>query len=311
MTPISSSSTPSTSSTVSTPLTDHRSASLGAVLRFEWVKLRGRRITWVPFLMIAIVIGLIVTVFHHFQFSYAKKIFSTFGLVFQHKEQFVNGYYMSAHAMNPIFQILMPIFISVASGLMIAGEAEHGTLRACLVRPVSRGRLLGAKFITLAGYALVLSFFAIVLLLGLGFLNFGTGNLYSLNILFNNGQEGASTVPAAEVPLRFVTAWLLATAGQMILAALALLISSLVESAAMAYVITLSIYFAFLALRSFPFLEWLYPYLFVTHMLRWQQCFGSYVRTGDIYVSLIHLAGYLIALLAAAVLLFEQRDVKS
>jgi len=288
-----------------------RAASLGSVLRFEWVKLRGRRITWVPFLMITIVVALIVTVFHHVHFNYAKKIFATFQLMFQRKEQFVNGYYMSAHAMNPIFQILMPIFISVASGLMVAGEAEHGTLRACLVRPVGRGRLLAGKFIVLAGYALALSLFAIVLLLGLGMLNFGTGNLYSLNILFNNGQEGASTVPAAEVPLRFMLAWLLATAGLLVLSALALLISSLVESAAMAYVITLSIYFAFLALRAFPFLEWLYPYLFVTHMLRWQQCFSSYVKTGEIYVSLLHLAGYLIALLAAAVLLFEQRDIKS
>jgi hypothetical protein len=92
----------------------------------------------------------------------------------------------------------------------------------------------------------------------------------------------------------------------MVLSALALLISSLVESAAMAYVITLSVYFSFLALRSFPFLEWLYPYLFVTDMLRWQQCISSYVKTGEIYVSLDHLAGYLIAFLAAAVLLFEQ-----
>jgi len=289
----------------------HRSASLGSVLRFEWVKLRGRRITWVPFLMTAIIVLLIVTVFHHLQFSYARKIFSSFQLVFQSKEQFVNGYYMSAHAMNPIFQILMPIFISVASGLMVAGEAEHGTLRACLVRPVSRGRLLLGKFIILAGYALALSLFAILLLLSTGVLNFGTGNLYSLNILFNNGQEGASTVPAADVPLRFMLAWLLATAGLMVLSALALLISSLVESAAMAYVITLSVYFSFLALRSFPFLEWLYPYLFVTHMLRWQQCISSYVKTDEIYVSLVHLAGYLIAFLTAAVLLFEQRDVKS
>jgi ABC-2 type transport system permease protein len=286
-------------------------SGLGAVLRFEWVKLRGRRITWVPFLMLAIVVVLIVTVFHHIQFSYAKKIFASFQLIFRRKEEFVNGYYMTVHAMNPIFQLLVPIFISVASGLMVAGEAEQGTLRACLVRPVSRGQLLLGKFIILAGYGLVISCFAIVLLAALGVLNFGTGNLYTLNILFSNGQEGASTVPAAEVPLRLVMAWLLATAGMMVLAALALLVSSLVESAAMAYVITLSIYLSFLTLHSFPFLEWLRPYLFVTHMLRWQQCFFSYVKTGEVYVSLIHLAGYLTAFLAAAVLLFEQRDIKS
>lgn len=287
------------------------SASLGAVLRFEWAKLMGRRITWVPFLILAAMAALIVTVFHYFEFNYARKIFSTFQLIFRNKREFVNGYFMTAHAMNHVFQGLMPIFICVASGLMVAGEAEQGTLRASLIRPVSRTRLLLGKFILLAAYALALSLFAITLLVGIGVLNFGTGNLYTLNFLFNNGQEGASTVPAAEVPVRLVMAWLLATAGQMVLAALALLISALVDTAAMAYMVTLSIYFAFLTLRFLPFLDWLYPYLFVTHMLRWQQCLASYVKTGEIYVSLVHLAGYLVVFLAAAVLLFEERDVKS
>jgi ABC-2 type transport system permease protein len=282
-----------------------------ALLRFEWTKMLGRRITWVPFLVLAIVVTLVVTVFHRVEFKYQRRIFESFQITFQNKSDFVNGYYMTAHAMNPIFQMLIPIFIAVASGLMLAGEAEQGTLRACLIRPVVRRRLILGKFVMLCGYALALSYFVLALLVCAGILNFGTGNLYTLNILFNNGQEGASVVNAADAPMRFVLAGLLASAGMAVLAALALLISALVDTAAMAYVITLSVYFAFLTLRSFPFLEWLYPYLFVTHMLRWQQCFYSNVKLGEIYVSLIHLGGYLIALLAAAIFLFEERDIKS
>jgi ABC-2 type transport system permease protein len=282
-----------------------------ALLRFEWTKMLGRRITWVPFLVLSIVVTLVVTVFHRVEFKYQRRIFESFQITFQNKSDFVNGYYMTAHAMNPIFQMLIPIFIAVASGLMLAGEAEQGTLRACLIRPVVRRRLILGKFVMLCGYALALSYFVLALLVCAGILNFGTGNLYTLNILFNNGQEGASVVNAADAPMRFVLAGLLASAGMAVLAALALLISALVDTAAMAYVITLSVYFAFLTLRSFPFLEWLYPYLFVTHMLRWQQCFYSNVKLGEIYVSLIHLGGYLIALLAAAIFLFEERDIKS
>lgn len=289
-----------------TPLREY-----GALLRFEWTKMFGRRITWVPFLVLAIVVALVVTVFHRVEFKYQRRIFESFQITFQSKTDFVNGYYMTAHAMNPIFQMLIPIFIAVASGLMLAGEAEQGTLRACLIRPVVRRRLILGKFVMLCGYALALSYFVLTLLVCAGILNFGTGNLYTLNILFNNGQEGASVVTAAEAPLRFLLAGLLASAGMAVLAALALLISALVDTAAMAYVITLSVYFAFLTLRSFPFLEWLYPYLFVTHMLRWQQCFYSSVKAGEIYVSLIHLGGYLVALLAAAIFLFEERDIKS
>jgi ABC-type transport system involved in multi-copper enzyme maturation permease subunit len=289
-----------------------RAGSLGAVLRFEWTKLTGRRVTWVPFIVLALVVTVIVTVFHHLRFTHMSELFvKALKLASLQKDEFVNGYYMTAHAMNPIFQGLMPIFISIASGMMVAGEAEQGTLRACLIRPVSRWRLLTGKFIILGGYSLALSFFVLTLLVVAGLLNFGTGNLYTLNILFHNGQDGASFVPAAELPARFLAAGLIAAAGMMVLSALALLISALVDTAAMAYVLTLSIYFAMLTLRTLPFLDWLYPYLFVTHMLRWQQCFDAFMKTGEIYVSLIHLAGYLIGLFTAAVLLFEQRDIKT
>lgn len=292
-------------------LRDRSGGSFLDLLRFEGVKLRARRISCVPFVVLALVVTLIVIVFHHLQFNHMITLFRGAQLNFKGKEEFINAYYMAAHAMNPAFQLLIPVFITVAGGLMVAGEAEVGTLRACLVRPVSRGRLLLSKFCWLGVYALALSFFYLALLIAMGVANFGTGNLYTLNILFHNGQQGVSVIPAAEVPLRFFYAGLLASSGMMVLASMALLVSALVESAAMAYIVTLSIYFAVLTLRAFPALDWLYPYLFVTHMMRWQQCFYDYMKIGDITVSLVHQAGYLIVFLTAAVLLFEERDIQS
>jgi len=282
-----------------------------ALLQFEWTKMTGRRITWVPFIMLTLIVALVVTVFYKVEFKMQRKLFDTAAFSFKDKSEFVNGYFMTAHAMNPIFQMLIPIFVAVASGLMLAGEAEHGTLRACLIRPVTRRRLILSKFVMLSGYAFAISAFIVAMLAGAGILNFGTGNLYTLNIFFNNGQDGASMVPAAEMPLRLALAAVIATLGMMVLSALALLISALVDTAAMAYVITLSVYFAFLTLRTFPFLDWLYPYLFVTHMHRWQQCFYSHIRTGEILVSVLHLTAYAFVFLAAAVLLFEERDIKT
>jgi ABC-type transport system involved in multi-copper enzyme maturation permease subunit len=284
---------------------------LQALLAFEIVKLRGRRITWVPYMVLALIVGLIVAVFYNAQFKRPLADFQKASLGFTRKEEFVNGYYMAAHAMNPIFQLIIPIFIAVASGLMIAGESESGTLRACLIRPVRRRDLIMSKFTVLSAYALTLCVFFLVLVIGAGVLNFGQGDLLTLNFLFHNGDMGVSIVPSEEVPLRFLLAGLIATMGMMVLAALALMISALVETAAMSYIVTLSIYFSVLTLRLFPALDWLYPYLFVSHMMRWQQCFYSYVKVGDIYVSLIHLAFYLIAFLSAAVLLFNEKDIKT
>jgi ABC-2 type transport system permease protein len=281
------------------------------VLWFEWVKMKGRRIYWVAFLVLALVVALIVTVFHHVEFKHMMALFQVMHLNLSRKQDFVNAYYMAAHAMNPVFQLLIPIFITVAAGLMVAGEAEGGTLRACLVRPVARRRLLLTKFGLLALYSLALSFFYLTLLLSAGVLNFGTGSLYTLNVFFHNGQEGVSTVVAADVPLRFVYAGVLASMGMTVLASLALLVSALVETSAMAYVVTLSIYFAAMTLRLLGGLDWLYPYLFVTHMMRWQQCFYAEPKWGDIYVSMIHLGAYVIVFLAAAIFLFDERDIKS
>jgi ABC-2 type transport system permease protein len=282
-----------------------------ALLSFEIVKLRGRRITWVPYVVLALLVTLIVAVFYKLQFKQPLTLFQQANLGVTRKEDFVNGYYMAAHAMNPIFNLLIPIFVAVASGLMIAGEAEAGTLRACLIRPVRRRDLILSKFTVLSAYALTLCVFFLVIVIGAGIFNFGTGNLLTLNMFFNNGELGASIIPEAEVPIRFVLAGLIATLGVMVLSALALMVSALVETAAMAYVITLSIYFTVLTLRMFPAIDWLYPYLFVTHMMRWQQCFYSYVKTGDIYVSIVHLMFYLIAFLSAAVLLFNEKDIKT
>jgi len=264
------------------------------LLRFEGAKLRARRISWVPFMVLAIVVVLVVIVFHRLQFNHMLALFQNAQLGLTSKADFVNGYFMAALAMNPVFHMLIPLFIAVAGGLMVAGEAEAGTLRACLVRPVSRGRLLLSKFCWLAVYSLALSFFYLILLIALGIANFDTGDLYTLNVIFHNGQHGVSTILSEDVPTRFFCAGLLASAGMTVLASLALLISALVESAAMAYIITLSVYFVEMTLYAFPALDWLYPYLFVTHMNRWQQCFYEHMKMGDIYVSLIHLAGYLI-----------------
>jgi len=282
-----------------------------AFLRFETVKMFHRRITWVPFGVIVIVVALVVAVFHYSDFKTQLTFLKAMNLPVKEKKDFVNGYLMAVATLNPVSQILLPLFIAVAAGLMIAGEAEGGTLRACLIRPVSRTRLILGKFIVLGGYGLLLSYFYLGLVLTAGLINFGRGDLYLLNVFFNNGREGYAVITPDEAPYRFLLAGLLLACGMMVLASLAILVSALSRTAAMAYVISLSIYNIFLTLRALQFLEWLYPYLFVTHMLRWQQCFSENVQWGEIYVSLVHLAAYLAVFLCSAVLLFEEKDVTS
>ncbi|HLX61199.1 MAG TPA: ABC transporter permease subunit [Planctomycetota bacterium] len=281
-----------------------------ALFRFEWTKMAGRRITWVPFIVVLLVATIIVVAVHNSEFKFPRMAFEREGKHFGNKSEFVNGYFVASGTLWAMFEMLLPIFISVASGLMVAGEVEQGTLRACLIRPVSRARLILSKFAMLWVYAMLISLFAVSTLTLLDVANFGRGTVYLMNGQFHNG-EGYSTITVDEAPIRLAWAWLLGSLGMTVLASLALLISSLVETAAMSYVVTLSVYFAFMILRQFPFLEWMYPYLFVTHMLRWQQVFFSEIKWGDIYVSVIHEFAYIVTFLSAAVMLFKERDIKS
>ena len=60
-----------------------------------------------------------------------------------------NGLLMPAAALALILPIFLPVAVAVIAGDAIAGEAEAGTLRYLLVRPVPRTTLLVAKLATI------------------------------------------------------------------------------------------------------------------------------------------------------------------
>jgi ABC-2 type transport system permease protein len=91
-----------------------------------------------------------------------------------------NGYlaaeYMSALTVAlcmlwPQVALLMPLYVTLVGGDLVAKEVEDGTLRMILSRPVSRLRLLLVKW--LAGMI-----FTIVLVLALGVIALGFARLY-------------------------------------------------------------------------------------------------------------------------------------
>src|SRR5262245_34192122 len=56
-----------------------------------------------------------------------------------------NGALFPAAALALVLPLFLPVAVSVMAGDTVAGEANHGTLRYLLIRPVGRTRLLVAK----------------------------------------------------------------------------------------------------------------------------------------------------------------------
>ena len=59
----------------------------------------------------------------------------------------LNGYLVTYFALNTLW-IHIPILIVIVTGDLVSGEAAAGTYRMYLTRPVSRGTVITAKFIT-------------------------------------------------------------------------------------------------------------------------------------------------------------------
>jgi ABC-2 type transport system permease protein len=77
-----------------------------------------------------------------------------------------NGTLFPAAALALILPIFLPVATAVIAGDTIAGEANAGTLRYLLVRPVSRSWLLFSKLVTVV----VFVFLAVLVVAGIGFL---------------------------------------------------------------------------------------------------------------------------------------------
>ncbi len=81
-----------------------------------------------------------------------------------------NGALFPAAALAIVLPLFLPVSVAMVAGDSIAGEAQAGTLRYLLVRPVGRGRLLVAKLVTLVAFTLtaVLAVAASAFVLGVG-----------------------------------------------------------------------------------------------------------------------------------------------
>jgi ABC-2 type transport system permease protein len=92
-----------------------------------------------------------------------------------------NGALYPAAALALVLPLFLPIAVSVVAGEAVAGEAQQGTLRYLLLRPVGRTTLLVAKLVSIVVYVAL----AVVIVAGVAYVVgthlFGTAPLPSLS----------------------------------------------------------------------------------------------------------------------------------
>src|SRR5690606_27202985 len=91
----------------------------------------------------------------------------------------LNGYLVTYIVLQSLL-IHIPLLVALVAGDVLAGEANMGTLRLLLTKPVSRYRLVLVKFAASVLYSLLLLIWLAVVGLGLSLLLFGEGDMINL-----------------------------------------------------------------------------------------------------------------------------------
>jgi len=202
--------------------------------------------------------------------------------------------------------VIQPFFLPLAAGLLsgdaIAGEAQGGTLRYLLVRPVSRPRLVLAKY----GAAMTLLGILLLWVVGCGALVggvvFGFGPLPTLS---------GTTLGAPAALLR-----ILAAAGYILLGvsgivAIGLFVSTLTDSGPGATVATVILGIASEICDQIPSLRAIHPYLPTHGWLAFTDLFRFPVEWAGMRAGFAVSAAYTLVFLAGALASFARRDVAS
>ncbi|MGH2659436.1 MAG: ABC transporter permease [Actinomycetota bacterium] len=200
--------------------------------------------------------------------------------------------------------VIQPFFLPLATGLFagdsIAGEAQGGTLRYLLVRPVRRGRLVVAKYgAAMALLALMLVWVAVCGAVA-GGAAFGFEPLPTLS---------GTTLSVGGASLRIAAAagyMLLAASG---VAAVGMFVSTLTDSGPGATVATVILAIASQILDNIPSLGAIHPYLPTHGWLAFTDLFRFPVEWGGMRGGLVVSAAYTAVFLTAALLSFARRDV--
>ena len=221
-------------------------------------------------------------------------------------EQFISGLSIATAMLLPIAYVLLPLYVSLIGGDMVAKEAEDGTLRMILSRPISRLRLLLVKWVAGAIFSIALVFSLGVFGLLFSLLLFPWGGLFVMipGELFSvfNANDGLQHYIIAHVAL---------VAKAVTIMGLAFMFSCFNVKPAAATILALSFCFVNFILMQIPFFKELQHWFLTYHLNLWQHLFAQPIPWWRVGESFSILLGFNLSFLIVGCTAFQVRDIKS
>ncbi|MDQ6904293.1 MAG: ABC transporter permease [Bacteroidota bacterium] len=288
------------------------------LLQFELFKTFKKPRTYISFGAIAAIVFLIQVALLINGKEYVQFILSSVDdtLIIPYAK-ITNGYWICFVILN-LLLIHVPILVALVSGDIIAGEANAGTLRLLLTKPISRTKLMLVKFMACVVYTLILLIWMAFLALFVSMLLFGTNDLVVAR------EFELLQIQQADVLWRYFAAFGFAAVALITVAALSFLLSTISDNSIGPIVSTVSIIIILTILSEMKIPLYdnsIKPYIFTTHMLGWKGFFyiaadsngqtikGSIANLPAILKSLGILIFYIILFTASATFIFNRKDI--
>ena len=273
-------------------------------LKNELWKLFGKKRTYIGFGAFLLVQNAMLLCFRFTRWqSDMEKMLAGNGYI---AEQYISALTVAVVMLLPQVMLLMPLYVALVGGDLVAKEAEDGTLRMILSRPISRFRLLLSKW--LAGlffsFVLVVVLGATALLFARLWFPWRSMFIFMPKMVFN-------VLSASEGFKLYLCSHLFMAVNASVILGLAFMFSSFNMKPAAATILALSFLFVNLVMESIPFFEryqeWLLPY----HFRIWLYIYSQPTPWERIIQSLCILIAFSVTTFLIGVAGFQARDIKS
>ena len=295
-----------------------------SLLQIELFKISKRPRTYIAFAAISAIVLI-------FQFAFKADGQSYMNLLLQNvqdnfdlnRTNAINGYFMCYIILNTLL-VQVPIVVALIAGDAISGEANMGTLRLLLSKPVSRSQVLMVKFMASFIFTVLLLVWMAVMALFLSMMIFGTDDMLIFRVKGDESQ--ILQITQDDVMWRYFAAFGYAAVALTVIAALALLLSIFAENSIGPIVATVCIVIICTIVSNInvPVIDRnVKPWLFTSYLVGWKGFF--YIGTNEeglpikgslenwpairnsLYILFLHIA----VLMGIAMLVFRKKDILS
>jgi ABC-2 type transport system permease protein len=294
------------------------------LLQIELFKISKRPRTYISFIAIAAIVFI-------FQFAFKADGKSYMDLMLQgvkddfilEKTQAINGYFMCYIILNTLL-IQVPILVALIAADSISGEANMGTLRLVLSKPIGRGQFILVKFAAATIFTIMLLIWMAITALFLSMLIFGVDDM--LIFRAKGGESLILLITKDDVMWRYLAAFAYASVALTVIAALAMFLSIFAENSIGPIIATVCIVIVCTIISNInvPIIDKnVKPYLFTSYLVGWKGFFyidstpdgetikGSMENWPAVRKSLFILIAHIVVIVSASIFIFKRKDILS